>query len=156
MRCLGSDAQAAKRKERGLKMHAEGATPNEISKAIRVTAHTVRRWIREEAAGIERKLLPKGPAPLLTDPQIERLKRELKRGAFAHGYSEDYWTLDRIGHLIWSLFERRYSPSGVWRLMRRIGWSSQRPQRRSLSRDEQEIESWLTHEWPKAKKRTSP
>lgn len=76
----------------------------------------------------------------------------LKRGAYASGYAEEYWTLDRIGHVIWELFGIRYRTSSVWYLMQRMGWSSQMPQRRSLTRDEQKIAHWKHYLWPQIKK----
>jgi hypothetical protein len=47
---------------------------------------------------------------------VRRLERALKRGAFEQGYAGDYWTLDRIAHLIWDLLEVRYHPSNVWHI----------------------------------------
>jgi transposase len=76
----------------------------------------------------------------------------LKRGAYANGYAEDYWTLDRIGHLIWDMFGIRYRASGVWYLMQRLGWSCQKPQRRSLARNEPAIAHWKRYVWPQIKK----
>ena len=154
MRILGSDKQAAERRKQGLEMHRAGISNNEIARKMHVQPQTVRKWIREEAAGVSREYKRRGPAPLLTDKNIEKLKRELQRGAFAHGYAGDYWTLDRISQLIWQLFQKRYSASGTWRLMRRLGWSSQKPQRRSLQRDDEAVEAWTTQTWPKIKKRS--
>jgi len=80
------------------------------------------------------------------------LEKELLKGAYAHGYAEDYWTLDRIGHLIWDKFDVRYHSSAVWHIMKRLGWSNQRPQRRSLARDEEAIKRWKHYSWPRIKK----
>jgi transposase len=79
-------------------------------------------------------------------------EKELLRGAYAHGYVEDYWTLDRIGHVIWELFKIRYTASGVWRLMDRMGWSCQRVQRLALQRKDEAIANWTRHVWPRIKK----
>jgi putative transposase len=76
----------------------------------------------------------------------------LERGAYAYGYVEDYWTLDRIVHLIWNLFHVRYHPSGVWHVLQRVGWSCQKPQRRSLERDDKAIAHWKHYVWPHIKK----
>ena len=74
------------------------------------------------------------------------------RGAYANGYAEDYWTLDRIAHVIWDMFGIRYRASSVWYLMHRMGWSNQKPQRRSLARNEQAIVHWKRYVWPRIKK----
>jgi transposase len=86
---------------------------------------------------------------------MERLKGQLTRGAFAQGYAEDYWTLDRIAHLIWHSFGVRYHPSSVWYVLKRRGWSSPNPQRRPLQRDELAVAHWKRYRWPQLKKMAS-
>ena len=88
----------------------------------------------------------------LTTKRLAHLAQALRRGAYTQGYAEDYWTLDRIARLIWDLFGVRYHPSGVWRLLRRLGWSSQKPQRQALPRDDRAIAHWKRYVWPHIKK----
>jgi putative transposase len=83
---------------------------------------------------------------------LKRLEQALLKGAYAHGYAEDYWTLDRIAHLIWHLFGIRYRSSGVWYLLRRMEWSCQKPQRLSFQHDDAEIAHWKRYLWPRIKK----
>ena len=64
------------------------------------------------------------------------------RGAYAAGYEEDYWAPERIGHLIREQFGVRFGSSGVWLVMKHMGWSSQRVQRLAIQRDEDAIVSW--------------
>ena len=87
------------------------------------------------------ELVGQGKPAYLSDEQIKQLEQELLRGAYAHGYSEDYWTLDRIGHVVWTSFKVRYVPSGVWRLLDRIGWSCQKIQRLAIQRNDEAIVS---------------
>jgi transposase len=88
-----------------------------------------------------------GRPPRLTTKQVVRLEKALARGAYSHGYAEDYWTLDRIAHLIWQMFSVRYHPSAVWHLLRRTGWSCQKPQRVSSDRDDREVAHWPRRRW---------
>jgi transposase len=46
----------------------------------------------------------------------------------------------------------RYNPSQVWRILRQLNWSCQRPSGRALERDEQAIR-WQRVEWPRIKKK---
>jgi putative transposase len=39
--------------------------------------------------------------------------------------------------------------SNVWRVLRQMGWSRQRPARRSAERDDEAIEQWVNERWPK-------
>ena len=54
--------------------------------------------------------------------------------------------------LVERLFGVHYHPGHVWRVMRRLGWSLQRPTTRARERDEEAIASWRKSEWPKLKK----
>jgi len=90
----------------------------------------------------------------LSATQQEQLKTLLLRGAGAAGYPTELWTLRRIGEVIRKRFGVRYSPVGVWALLRHgLGWSWQKPERRALQRDEAAINQWKWDEWPRLKKR---
>ena len=151
MRPKGTDEQLAARRERALALLQAGHRPVDVARAVGVTDRTIRRW-RAEAAQPKRRRGPKGRRPKLTAAQLRQLERVLKRGAYAHGYAGDYWTLDRIAHVIWELFAVRYHPSGVWHVLRRLGWSCQRPQRQSLDRDDAAVGHWRRYVWPQIKK----
>src|ERR1700691_2438810 len=43
----------------------------------------------------------------------------------------------------------------VWRILRKLGWSCQRPTGRALERDEAAIRKWKKVEWPRIKKKRS-
>jgi len=45
-----------------------------------------------------------------------------------------------------------YHPGHVWRLLRQLGWSCQRPTGRALERDERAIARWKRKRWPEIKK----
>lgn len=152
MRIKGSNAVADARRARGLSLLKEGKTCAQVASQVGVTTRTVYRWQQEDRAGGPRERRKAGRRCFLNRRQLQRLERALKRGAFAHGYAEDYWTLDRVAHVIWELFGVRYHPSGVWRLLRRMGWSCQKPQRQALSRDDDAIAHWKRYQWPRIKK----
>ena len=152
MRPKGTIEQLNARRDRALALLRQGQKPSEVAAAVGVTDRTVRRW-REVAGKPKRRAnRPPGRPRRLTAAQVRRLERELRRGAFAHGYAGDYWTLDRVGQLIWQLSAVRYTPSGVWHVLHRLGWSAQRPQRRPFGRDDQAVAHWRRYLWPQIKK----
>lgn len=153
MRPYGTNEQLAKRRSKAIKLLRRGKTTREVSQRMGVTERCVRYW-RENASRPKKKSHGKAPGrpSQLSAKQLARLDHELQKGAYAHGYAEDYWTLDRIGRLIWDQFAVRYHPSAVWHLMKRMGWSCQRPQRRSLARNEEAIRRWKHYVWPRIKK----
>ena len=84
--------------------------------------------------------------------QWARLEAGLARGPLAHGFADDQrWTLGRIKTLIGRLFHVGYTPEGVWKLMRRHGWSCQVPVRQALERDEEAVAVWKAEVWPDIK-----
>jgi transposase len=152
MRTVGSNHQADERRERGLALLQSGLTARQVASRVGTTARTVQRWAKADRDGVTRKRQQPGPKPRLQARQVQRLARQLKRGARVHGYADEHWTLDRIAHLIWTLFGIRFHPSGVWYVLQRMGWSSQKPARQAAQRDDADIHAWIETEWPRIKK----
>jgi transposase len=86
---------------------------------------------------------------------VRRLVRILLKGALARGYQTELWTTARIAEVIDEVFGVQYHRDHVGRLMHRLGWSSQKPERRALERDDERIERWKRAEWPRVKKTPS-
>lgn len=153
MRPFGTVKQLARRRQRALDLLQRGQRLTEVATQLGTTPQSVGRW-RHEA---QRPTRPRrGRAPgrpcRLSASHRQRLVAALKRGAYAYGYAEEYWTLDRIAHLIWDLFGVRYRVSSVWYVLQRLGWSCQKPQRRSLAREERAVAHWKQYVWPHIKK----
>jgi transposase len=51
------------------------------------------------------------------------------------------------GKLIETLTGQRYCESGVWRLLKRLGFSNQRPAKRAIQRDETAVRQWKSKRW---------
>ncbi len=68
------------------------------------------------------------------------------------GYSTDLWTLKRIAEIIEKRFRVSYRPCHVWKVLKSLGWSCQRPESRALQRDEEAIRKWKRYQWPRIKK----
>jgi transposase len=77
----------------------------------------------------------------------------LTQGAAAHGWHGQVWTTKRVAALIASHFGVHYHPAHVSRLLRRLGWSVQKPIVRATQRDAQAVERWQTERWPAIKKK---
>jgi|SRR5215212_8994951 transposase len=153
MRPFGTNEQLAARRKYALTLLRRDWNAGEVAETVGVTVRSVRRWWQAATTSKRKKpSRPPGRPSRLSAQQLRRLENALKRGAYAQGYAEDYWTLDRIAHLIWELFGVRYHPSAVWHKLRRLDWSCQQPQRQSLSRDDQAIARWKRYVWPQIKK----
>jgi len=153
MRPYGKSEQLAKRRKRALELLESGKRVKEVAQIIGVTERSIRYWQKEARNPKDKSgTRPPGHPSRLSDDQLKELEKELLKGAYAQGYAEDYWTLDRIARLIWDKFKVRYHPGSVWYIMKRIGWSNQRPQRQAFQRDEETIKRWKKYTWPRIKK----
>ncbi|MGA2480863.1 MAG: winged helix-turn-helix domain-containing protein [Spirochaetia bacterium] len=63
------------------------------------------------------------------------------------------WTLPRVAKLISSITSVDYHPGHVWRILRKMGWSLQRPSLQAKERDEAKIQQWKQGAWEELKKK---
>ena len=105
--------------------------------------------------GLRARPIPGRPSYLSTE-QKTHLAQVLGHGAQARGYQTELWTLERIAKVVWQEFHIRYRPNALWYLLRRMGWSCQKPERRSCQRNETAIAHWKRYEWPHIKKGGTP
>ena len=153
MRPYGKSEQLAKRRTRALKLLKSGKRVKEVAQIIGVTERSIRYWQEEVRKPKDKSgIRSPGHPSRLTAEQLKALEQELSKGAYEQGYAEDYWTLDRIARLIWDKFKVRYHPSSVWHIMKRMGWSNQRPQRQAFQRNDETIQRWKQYTWPRIKK----
>jgi transposase len=81
------------------------------------------------------------------------LEQALLAGAQAAGFDNDLWTCPRVAQLIRQRFDIGYHVDHLGRLLRSLGWSPQRPERRARERDEVQIGRWIKEQWPRIKKK---
>jgi len=143
------------RRLKAARLLEQGLHQSEVARRVGVHRQSVSRWARqlEEAgrAGLKRAGRA-GRKPKLSTTDRNRIEQGLKQGPEALGYSTSLWTSQRVAHLIEQERGVRYSSTHVWRLLKQLGWSCQRPVGRALERDEQAIRRWKKRRWPELKK----
>ena len=155
MRPFGSPKALEARRRRAMTLLAEDRSLTEVARKVGCHPSAVMRWRDAARRG--------GPAALRAKPvlgrparlrgrQIGRLVGLLLKGPLDRGYSTDVWTTQRIADLIAEEFGVRYHRDHVGRLLHRLKWSCQKPDRRALERNEERIERWKREEWPRIKK----
>lgn len=147
------------RRRRAGELYEEGYSQAEVARRVKVSRTTSMRWYRAwEKSGSEGlRLAPRrGRPPKLTSAQLREVESALLRGPQAAGWSTDLWTLPRVAELIQDLTGVRYHPGHVWRVLRGMGWSLQRPTTRARERDEEAILVWKKDEWSRVKKTPVP
>jgi transposase len=75
-------------------------------------------------------------------PSRRTVERAPLKGVLARGFDSDLWTLRRVALVIERLTGLRHHRSHVWRRLRAMGWTLQRPQRHASERDEEAIARW--------------
>ena len=128
----------------------------EVARRLEVSRQSVSRWARQlaEVNGAVGKLKGKSLGrPCRLDPaQCTALTRALLKGALQAGFSTELWTVKRVRALIKGEFGIVYSNTGCWELLRSLGFSPQKPEKRALQRDEEAIATWKRKTWPALKK----
>jgi hypothetical protein len=71
--------------------------------------------------------------------------------ALQSGFPEELWTVKRVRALVARGFGVEYSNTGCWELLRGLGFSPQRPEKRATQRNEQAIVDWKRKTWPALK-----
>jgi transposase len=148
--------EAAKRRVRAARLLQAGRKPAEVAALVGAPRQTVYRWKDVlEAKGIDglRDMSKGGRPALLGAEELVRLQLALMEGPTAHGFGTPLWTLKRVRVFIERQFGVRYSDVHVWRLLGQMGFSSQKPERRALERDEVTIEDWKKRGWRALKKK---
>lgn len=145
--------QLEKRRRRGMRMLARGVAQAEVARACVVSRQTVSRWANmasEDRQAWRRK--PLGRPGSMSAAERAKLGKMLLGGAINQGFPTELWTLARIAKLIKREFGHDFSTVHVWRILRAMGFSSQRPTGRAIERDEAAIREWKTKRWPALKK----
>lgn len=157
MRPHGSAKQLEHRRRRAIVLLRAGKPYRAVARVLSASLSSVVRWYqayRQHGWRALRARPTPGRPSRLSERQRHRLEQLLLAGAVRAGYATDVWTLQRIAKLIDTHFGVRYTPVGVWKLLRTgLRWSWQKPQRRATQRDEAAIDHWKRSTWPHIKKR---
>lgn len=145
-----------RRRLEAAKLLRKGLREAEVARRVGAHRQSVNRWAVElERGGLERlrKAGRAGRRPRLSDAQWSRIEWALQRGPEALGYETGLWTCRRVADLIERECGLRFHPGHVWRILRQLGWSCQRPTGRARERNEQAIRHWKKYRWPALKKK---
>ncbi len=148
-------SEAAKRRVRAGRLLQQGRKPAEVARLMGAPRQTVYRWLdvlNDEGIDALREMSKGGRPARLGGEQHERLREMLLAGPQAAGFGTDLWTLKRVRQTIERRFGVRYSEVHVWRLLGRLGFSSQKPEKRAAERNEANIVRWKRRTWPALKK----
>lgn len=145
-----------RRRWRARKLLQQGLNQSEVARRVKVCPQSVSRWAAQIKQGGEPALRKAGRAgrkPELAVADRQRLEQLLIAGPEQAGYDTPLWTSRRVAKLIQREFSVEYHPGHVWKLLRALGWSCQRPEGRARERNEEAIRHWKQVQWPALKKK---
>jgi transposase len=148
--------QLERRRLKAADLFDKGLTQGEVSRKLGVHRQSVSRWHQGwKKCGTKalRKAGRAGRKPRLLSWQLEQLGQGLKEGPEVLGYGTGLWTTWRVADLIERQTGQKFHPGHVWRILRSLGWSCQRPVGRATQRDEPAIRRWKRVRWPELKKK---
>jgi transposase len=139
------------RRLRAGRLFAKGMRPAEVARELGVSRQAATVWFRTwQGEGVKglRQAERTGRPPVLTTKELSKVQRALLKGPAAYGWHTELWTLARVADVIAMETGVRYHIGHVWKILRRLGWTWQKPARRATERDEEEIARWVREEWP--------
>jgi len=94
-----------------------------------------------------------GAAPKLDDSQLRWLVRTIAtKTPLQMKFEFALWTREIVAETIWRKFKVSMSVSAVGRLLRRLGFTPQRPIARAIEQNPEYVQAWLTTEYPRLRR----
>lgn len=127
-------------------LQQRGQTISQLAEYYGISASGIYYWKRRFKVGLDglRTSKPTGRPRRITPSQVEQLRGWLEQPATDHGFSDPTWTASRARDMIGLKFGVWYHPNHVAKLLRFLGFSYQRPDKRAIERNEAKIATWTT------------
>lgn len=129
----------------------DNKSPEEVIKTFGLHRANIYKWLKKYDEGGFASLKSNkavGPAPKLTEKQINILVRLLYKNPLQLKFEYALWTVDMVKQLIADRFDVLYSKVQVGRLLKKLGFSRQRPVERAYQQDPERVREWLTKIYP--------
>ena len=130
-----------------------GESPEFVAAGLGINRRSIYRWLEAYhyggAAALNAKPIPGAP-PKVSARQMAKLARIVRdKNPLQFKFEYALWTLAIIRDLIAREFGVKLSEVSVGRLMKRLGFTPQRPLHRAWQQDPALVERWRTEEYPK-------
>lgn len=130
-----------------------GESPELVAQGLGINRRTIYRWLEAFHYGGDEALKAKpipGAPPKLGAKQMARLSKLIRtKNPLQLKFEFGLWTLKMIRELIKREFGVGLSEVSVGRVMKRLGFTAQRPLYRAWQQDPGLVEHWREREYPK-------
>ena len=131
----------------------QGKSPEEVVAALGMTRCCIYNWLAAYRSGGWNALKAKklyGRPKKLTGKEMEIIYKIIIHGnPRQYRFSFALWTLGLIQKLIYMKLGIKLSTVSVWRLIRQLGLTCQRPLFRAYQQNKKAVDSWLKFTYPK-------
>lgn len=140
---------------RAVRASLKGMAQNAVADAYQVSRSTIHRWVsryhQQKESGLARGAVSGRPSAL------ESIKDKtfiavVSKPATNFGYETDFWTCQRVCQVIRQRFHLEVSRWTIWRRLRNLGLTYQKPERHYFEASEQQRHQWRTQELPKIRR----
>lgn len=157
MRPPGTAEDLEARRRHAVKLLSQGWLIKDVAAAVGASRQSVSKWNGLAGSrGAKAKALAAKPQHVpqcrLSKAQRAELVRLLRAGPRQAGFDSDLWTTARVAELVARRFGESYHPTHIGRMMHALGFSCQKPQRRSKEQDPEAVGAWRELSWPRIKK----
>ncbi len=125
-----------------------------VTKAFQANRATIYRWVKrykeEKDKGLQRRKVS-GRPKVLDKVKNEEFLSVVFKSAMEFGYETDFWTSDRIRHVLKKDYDLEVSRWTVWRKLRDLGLTYQKPERQYFEASKELREQWKRKELPKVR-----
>lgn len=130
----------------------KGMSVIDVSNAFHTHRSTVHRWVhrfkKEGKKGLDRRLVSGRPR-ILGQMKDEDFLSIVLKPASDFNFETDFWTCKRICQVIQKKFKIFVSRWTVWRTLRELGLTYQKPEKKYFEASESVRAAWLREELPK-------
>jgi len=155
MRTPGFKEELERRRRLGVSRVLAGYRQRAVARFLGVWPSTVCRWMKAFRGGGDAALAGRdstGRPRKLTARQERQVLGWFQRSPTKFGFPTELWTAARVAQVIYRKWSIKFHPRYLsqWLAERRI--TPQKPRFQAREHDEDEVQRWLSEEWPRIKK----
>ena len=139
---------------RAIELRKKGWQVNEIAESSGIHPGSVSRWFTKYRTKGKISLASTkstGRPRRLSLDETKTLLELLKKSACEYGYENPLWTVKRVSKLIHDKFHKKLNITNTWRLLRKLGLTNQKPERRARQMNLRRVTYWFKTTWPHIK-----
>ena len=116
----------------------------QMGQIVGLPQQSVSKIYQKESLGLPISQKHLGAKSRLSAEQLAKLPEFLSKGSQYYDFSGDYWTHKRVKYVIEKEYGVIYEVKQVGRILVKIAWTSQKPQKKDTKQDLEKVEKWKT------------